>query len=67
MPRFEVVVSNIGQVYMGDDDAIAHGEYAAWVDLSQAIYGRARGESVTLFMDGEIVAEYVGELHREGE
>ncbi len=50
---YQVVVGNIGTVYDGPraDDALAiAGEYIA---QSMAEYGRAAGEPVTVFRDGE--------------
>ncbi len=57
---WEVVVGNVGSVYRELDESGAYASYKAYVDISKEGYGRAGGESVTLFRDGEIVAEHVG-------
>lgn len=57
----EVVVGNIGTVYEGQDRAEADKVYAEYVRQSEGGYGRAAGEGVTLFVDGEIVQEHFGD------
>jgi hypothetical protein len=69
-PRhFEVVVGNIGTVYSGRDEAEAQKHYDEYVDQSKTGYGRAAGESVTMFRNGEIFKEHIGtqeDAHAEG-
>jgi hypothetical protein len=57
---FEVVVGNIGTVYSGSNLMVATCKWAAYVKQSRADIGRAAGESVTLFHNGEIRREYIG-------
>lgn len=66
---YEVVVGNVGTVYSGRSVTKAKAEYADYVRLSKAgapdgSAGRASGEDVTLFRDGEIWKEHVGFLSR---
>lgn len=56
----EVVVGNIGTVYSGTSKLDALAKYKEYVSQSKANYGRAAGESVTLFTDNEIAKEYLG-------
>jgi hypothetical protein len=53
MPHYEVFVSNVGRVWVGDDHHQALAEYDACVDMSLNGYGRYAGETVDLFMDSE--------------
>lgn len=56
--NYEVVVGNIGTVYSGHSKAKATLEYNGYVRDSKFGPGRASGESVTLFIDGEIGRDY---------
>jgi len=60
MPRhtYEIIVGNIGQVHTGTNMSQALQVYNVYVDLSQRLYGRASGEDVTMFKDGEVYKEY---------
>ena len=68
---YQVVVSNIGQVYIGGKTA-AHAAFRDYRERSKDGYGRVSGEEVTVFCGDEIVKEYlptiklppVGELTR---
>lgn len=62
MKPFSVIVGNIGQVYEGSNYMTARAKYATYVKASKADSGRAAGENVTLFHNGEIKAEYFGTL-----
>ena len=64
MNKFQVVVGNIGQVYDGNNYMQASGKYRSYVKDSKANYGRAAGEPVTLFHNGEIRSEYFGMLEQ---
>jgi len=57
---WEVVVGNIGSVYRDLSESAARATYKVYVENSKWQGGRASGESVTLFCDGEIVEEHVG-------
>ena len=60
-PRLSsVVVGNIGTVYAGDSVQTARHTFNEYVRQSIDNYGRAAGEDVTWFMDGEIEREYIG-------
>lgn len=64
---FEVIVSNVGTVYSGNDRAQAGNEYNDWVRLSEGTQGRASGESVTIMADGSPAVDHTGTLYREEE
>jgi hypothetical protein len=57
---YEVVVGNIGSVYSGRNGFEANKTYSTYVGQSKNGYGRAAGESVTLYKDGEITKEHWG-------
>ena len=59
--KWEVSVSNIGTVHTGTDEAQARETYKEYCESADADYGRASGETVTLWLDGEIEAEHDGE------
>jgi hypothetical protein len=61
-PAFEVVVDNVGTVYSGSNFMVASAKFASYVKLSREGSGRAAGESVTLFHNGEIRQEHIGAL-----
>ncbi len=60
--RYEVLVGNLGVVWTFEGTATheipARHEFNGWLERSKAPYGRASGEAVTLFKDGEILKEY---------
>lgn len=58
---YEVFVGNIGTVYHGPDAEEANALYEEYRGQSTSNYGRAAGESVVLFVDGEIEKETVQE------
>lgn len=60
-PIWEVTVSNLGNVYSGNGRD-AKRVFATYREQSRADYGRASGESVTLWKDGEPSKEFVGTL-----
>jgi hypothetical protein len=66
MPKFTVIVSNIGTVYTGSDSKVAESDYAAYVSASRGNIGNAAGETVTLLKDGEPVKDYIGTLAQAG-
>lgn len=57
---YEVIVGNVGTVYVGVDAKRATVEFEAYVSRSKLGSGRVEGESVTLLGDHEIIREYVG-------
>jgi len=65
MSKYEVVVSNLGTVYSGDNGFIARSTYQTYAGQSKSGYGRALGESVALFKDAEIVSEFTGTLNSD--
>lgn len=61
MSTYSVVVSNVGTVATDiSNPVLARKEYGEWVSASKSLYGRASGESVTLFNNGDIELEYFG-------
>lgn len=60
--EYEVVVGNIGSVYRGKYLGAALIKFVSYKQQSKDGYGRAAGESVTLFQDGEPIKEYQGTL-----
>lgn len=55
-----VIVGNIGEVYYGLDMAKANEAFAEYESQSQAEYGRAAGEDVTLMTGEHIEREHIG-------
>ena len=64
MGIFRVIVGNIGTVYDGNNYMIACKHYGEYKRQSKTNYGRAGGESVTLWHHDEIKLEYIGSLER---
>jgi len=64
---FQVIVGNIGMVHqsLDYDEAVKH--YAEYIEQSRSGVGRAGGESVTLWQDGEPMREYIGTIEAQGE
>ena len=65
---YEVLVRNIGKVWdsqshddNGDHEA-AMDIYRSYVLLSQDNHGKAAGEDVTLWIDGDIFEEFMGSI-----
>lgn len=52
-PKYEVTVGNIGSVYRGDDEEEAKKTFAEYDWQAANDYGRAAGEEVCLWVDGE--------------
>ena len=65
MKAFQVVVGNIGHVYDGSNYMQACAKYKTYVEQSKSNYGRAAGEPVTMFHNGEIKREYFGTLEQQ--
>jgi len=57
MNKYQVIVGNIGTVYAGDDLTEAKEYFKEYYEQSKDGYGRAGGESVTLMVDGEPIAD----------
>jgi hypothetical protein len=58
MNKYQVIVSNVGTVYDGNDEQAAKKEYSEYVSFSKEKYGRCSGENVTLLEDGEPISEF---------
>jgi len=58
----EIIVGNIGTVYLGDSAQEAKDDYYAYKQKSEHEFGRASGESVVWLKDGEIVREHYGTI-----
>lgn len=56
--KYTVVVGNIGTVYSGNSARTARKTFNEYIDQSINRYGRASGEPVYLFSDGELDEEY---------
>lgn len=56
--RYTVNVGNIGQVTDTNDEAEARHDFAVYVNQSKENYGRAAGEPVCLFDNGEPIEDY---------
>ena len=65
MGKFQVLVGNIGHVYDGNNFMQASSKYTAYVKASKSNTGRAAGEPVTMFHNGDIRCEYFGKLEEE--
>lgn len=63
--KYELIVGNIGMVHTGNDLRRARALYQLYVNKSLSGEGRAAGESVTLFEEGEMLTEYVGPVSVE--
>ena len=59
--KYEVVVSNVGTVHTGNRKDKAMATYWDYVSLSRHGLGKCSNEQVTLFMNGDIVAEHIPE------
>lgn len=62
---YEVVVGNVGTVYRGADEKVANVAFDTYVDLSKSGHGRAAGEEVSFFEDGDLVKEFETTLPHE--
>lgn len=62
MNLYQVIVSNVGTVYDGNDAKEAESTYEHYRDNSKAAIGREAGEDVTMMYKGDPCAEYVGAL-----
>lgn len=58
--QYSITVGNLGTVWDGTNGAAANVQYGQWVAQSRELTGRASGEPVTLFRDGEPLREYGG-------
>ena len=56
----EVIVGNVGTVYLGFSILRGYREFKECVLLSKENYGRMGGEPVILMVDGEIEDEHEG-------
>lgn len=63
--KYQVYVGNIGMVYDGDSEEDAILNFNDYVINSTQGYGRASGEDVTLFEDGEIIKDFIGKLNHD--
>lgn len=62
---YEVIVGNVGSVYVGSSEREAMLTFNCYMDHSKSNYGRCAGENVTLMFRGDIAKEYVGTLEQE--
>ncbi|MCA3186958.1 MAG: hypothetical protein INH13_25735 [Cupriavidus sp.] len=57
---YQVIVGNIGTVYNGGNGFEARKAFNQYISASKSPHGRASGEDVTLFKNGEIEKEFFG-------
>lgn len=62
-----VVVGNVGTVYDGPSVIESYRAFHEYVKISKEGVGRAGGEDVTRFRDGEVINEYIGTLSQQSE
>jgi hypothetical protein len=65
-PEFEVIVGSIGLVFYGSDEQVANLTFDLYVKQSKHFVGRAAGETVTLFRNGEVERQEIGAVDLEG-
>ena len=65
--KYEVIVGNIGTVYLGSNLVAAKAIWGEYTLRAKANYGRAAGESVAFFEDGELVRELISSVDNEQE
>ena len=58
----EVLVGNIGKVWEGDHWNVGREVFAEYVKRSTKNWGKAAGEDVTLWIDGDIFEEFMGSI-----
>jgi hypothetical protein len=63
---YSIYVDNVGEVDTFKSKKEAVKEYLIWIEESDKPYGRASGESVYLFRNGEPVCEYLKNNETEG-
>lgn len=57
---FEVIVGNVGRVYTGSIYSDAQDEYEYYCEISKSNSGRAGGQSVFMYEDGEPLTIFTG-------
>ncbi len=57
-PVYDIIVGNIGHVGTYEDLEAALVVFIDYVSQSLHGYGRASGETVSLFQDGELIKDY---------
>jgi len=64
--NYTVICGNIGYVELGTESYCqAFNCFETYVEQSNTDYGRAAGENVAMFRDGDLIKEYVGTLETE--
>ena len=63
--QYSVIVGNVGEVLTTTNKNEAIKTYGEYKRISIAGVGRAGGEDVTLFCDGEPLYEHFGVLHND--
>lgn len=58
LPRYEVIVGNIGSVIATDDYSEAYEVFDEYCSQSRAGYGRAAGEEIELLDQGESLHQH---------
>jgi hypothetical protein len=62
---YSVVVGNVGEVYAGSSLADSGSAYNEWCGHAKSTQGRASGEEVTYFKNGEIVLSQAARVDEE--
>lgn len=61
--KYQVIISNVGEVYHGTSEVQANTIYQDYKAQSQSGVGKVAGEDVTLFENGEPIKEFQGVGH----
>jgi len=62
MDRYTVVVDNIGTVFRGDSFSAAETTFEVYSNCSKNNVGKAAGQNVTLYIEGEPYRYHIGFL-----
>ncbi len=65
--KHQVIVGNIGMIYNGVSEIEARNCFVYYQDTSMCNLGRAAGESVTWYVDGEVFKEHIGQIDKKVE
>jgi hypothetical protein len=63
--RYQVIVGNIGTVYDGTSKVNALKDFEEYKEQSESGVGRAGGENVVLFENGEPIKQFTGTLSQQ--
>lgn len=66
MARYQVIVGNVGSVYLGEDKMSALEVFRDYCQIAKRYEGRCAGESVAIFCDEEPMFEQAARDSDEG-